>query len=60
MKEAIVSLFRRWSGMSLVLRILIGLVIGSVLGLLCPEAKWVSILGTVFVGALKAIAPVLS
>ncbi len=59
MKKAIISLFRSWSSMSLVLRILIGLVIGSILGLLCPEAQGISILGTVFVGALKAIAPVL-
>ena len=59
MKNAILSLFRLWSGMSLVLRILIGLVIGVAMGLLYPEAKGLSILGAMFVGALKAIAPVL-
>lgn len=45
--------------MSLVLRILIGLIIGAVIGLIFPEATFVAILGKVFVGALKAIAPVL-
>ena len=45
--------------MSLVLRILIGLVIGALLGLFCPQCYAVGILGKVFVSALKAIAPVL-
>lgn len=43
----------------LVLRILIGLVIGVLLGLFVPQAGFVTVLGDVFVGALKAIAPVL-
>ena len=45
--------------MSLVLRILLGLVVGVVLGLCCPQFKVVGVLGKVFVSALKAIAPVL-
>ena len=45
--------------MSLVLRILIGLTIGVLLGLFCPQLTAVSLLGKVFVSALKAIAPVL-
>ncbi len=45
--------------MSLVLRILVGLLIGAVLGLLVPEWTAITILGKVFVSALKAIAPVL-
>lgn len=45
--------------MSLVLRILGGLAIGAVLGLLAPSWSWLGVLGTVFVSALKAIAPVL-
>ena len=53
------SLLKKWSGTSLVLRIVIGLVIGAVLGLLCPQWKGIGILGQVFVSALKAIAPVL-
>lgn len=48
-----------WSNTSLILRILAGLIIGAILGRLCPQATIISILGTVFVGALKAIAPIL-
>ena len=53
------SLLQRWARSSLVLRILIGLIIGAILGLLVPGWTWLGILGTLFVSALKAIAPVL-
>ncbi len=43
----------------LILRIAIGLVIGIVLGLCLPKATFVATLGNIFVGALKAIAPIL-
>ena len=43
----------------LVLRILIGLVIGVTLGLFVKDIAFLAILGEIFVGALKAIAPVL-
>ncbi len=46
-------------GAPLILRIAIGLVIGICLGLLLPEATFVATLGQIFVGALKAIAPIL-
>lgn len=55
MKNAI----KKWNGLSLILRILIGLIIGAILGLTVPQFTVVSILGSVFVGALKAIAPIL-
>ena len=55
----IASLLRKWTEMSLVLRILIGLVIGAILGLTVPQWSGIGILGQVFVSALKAIAPVL-
>ena len=45
--------------MSLVLRILIGLILGTTLGIAVPQWTAISILGTIFVSALKAIAPVL-
>ena len=51
------NLIKKWNSISLILRILIGMIIGVVLGLLVPQFKVVSILGSVFVGALKAIAP---
>lgn len=53
------SLFRKWMEMSLLLRILAGLVIGALLGLLAPGLTWIGILGRIFVSALKAVAPVL-
>ena len=43
----------------LIIRIAVGLVIGIGLGLLLPKASFVTVFGEVFVGALKAIAPVL-
>lgn len=53
------KLFKKWNSLSLILRILIGLILGAVLGIFIPNATAISILGNVFVGALKAIAPVL-
>ena len=52
-------LLKKWTETSLVIRILIGLVIGAVLGLVCPGQTWIGILGKIFVSALKAIAPIL-
>lgn len=52
-------MFKKWSETSLVLRIFLGLVIGAILGIVFPQATVVGILGSVFVGALKAVAPVL-
>ena len=49
----------RYNGISLIVRILIGLIIGAVLALVAPGAGWVGELGSLFVGALKGIAPVL-
>ena len=43
----------------LILRIAIGLVIGICFGLFLPKAAFIAVFGNVFVGALKAIAPVL-
>ena len=43
----------------LILRIAIGLVIGICFGLFLPKATFIAVFGSVFVGALKAIAPVL-
>lgn len=43
----------------LILRIAIGLIIGLTLGILLPQASFISLFGTVFVGALKGIAPIL-
>ena len=58
-QKDISGIFRRWSRTSLVIRILVGLIVGTILGLIVPHWTVVSILGIVFVSALKAIAPVL-
>jgi len=54
------NLINAWKKLSLVKQIIIGLVIGIALALTIPEqAKFVVIFGSLFVGALKALAPVL-
>lgn len=50
---------RAWNKLGLIQRILIGMVIGIVLGLTIPQFSSIGILGNLFVGALKAIAPIL-
>ncbi len=58
------ELVRKYNEVSLVLRIVIGLVIGVVLALIIPSdgnvaATFITLLGTLFVNALKAVAPIL-
>jgi serine/threonine transporter len=54
------NLLSKWNKISLVKRIIVGMIIGIILAIAIPEqAKPVIILGSLFVGALKAIAPML-
>lgn len=53
------SLIHRWNEISLVKRILCGLLLGTVLGLVLPQASIIILFGNLFVGALKAVAPLL-
>ena len=53
------KIVQAWTGISLVQRIVAGLVIGALLGMFVPSEGGIAILGDVFVGALKAIAPLL-
>ena len=53
------DLVRIYNSASLILRIFIGIVLGAVLGMFFPKFSWIGIFGDLFVGALKAIAPVL-
>ena len=53
------AVVKKYNEISLVLRILCGLILGAVLALIIPNIGWISMLGTLFVGSLKAIAPVL-
>ena len=56
---SIKTILKRWTDTSLMLRILVGLVIGAVFGLIVPQWTFLDIPGQVFVSALKGIAPVL-
>lgn len=53
------SIGHAWNSISLIKRIIVGLVIGAVLGVFVPGNEIVSLLGTLFVSALKAVAPIL-
>ena len=53
------QILKKYTHVSLMLRIFIGLIIGAVLGLLVPSWTGIGILGRMFVSALKGIAPVL-
>ncbi|TCN25418.1 serine/threonine transporter SstT [Mesobacillus foraminis] len=54
------NLILKWNQVSLVKRILVGIIVGIILAVTIPDAaKWVTIFGSLFVGALKAVAPVL-
>ena len=53
------ELIRKWNRISLIVRIVIGLVLGTVLGLVMPQLSVIKVLGQLFVGALKALAPLL-
>ncbi|MDD6197302.1 MAG: serine/threonine transporter SstT [[Clostridium] aminophilum] len=59
LKNALCGMVDRYNRVSLIVRIACGLVIGVILALVFPSASWISEFGTIFVGALKAIAPVL-
>ena len=54
------DLLQKWNSLNLVPRIVIGLVIGIILAVTIGDrAGFIAIFGTLFVGALRAIAPVL-
>ena len=53
------ELIRKWNEISLVKRIILGLIVGAILGAVVPALSVIAILGDLFVGALKALAPML-
>ncbi|MBO4365901.1 MAG: serine/threonine transporter SstT, partial [Eggerthellaceae bacterium] len=61
-EENVKRAWETWNSWSLILRIVCGLVVGTVLALATPaigHLSWLAMLGTLFVSALKAIAPLL-
>ncbi|RNL21688.1 serine/threonine transporter SstT [Slackia faecicanis] len=53
------KIWQKWNEISLIKRILVFLVFGAVLGVIAPNLTWLGIFGQLFVGALKAVAPIL-
>ena len=54
------KIFKDWCSIGLVKRVLGGLVIGIIFAYITPNMmSWITIFGDIFVGALKAVAPVL-
>ncbi len=53
------QIVKKYVDTPLILRILIGLIIGAILGLFAPGLSFLSVFGTVFVTALKSVAPIL-
>ena len=53
------NIIRIWTESSLILKIIIGLIIGAILGITVPGWKIIGFPGQLFVNALKSIAPIL-
>lgn len=54
------GLFEKWNSINLVSRIIVGIVIGVILAVTIPETvSGITLLGSLFVSALKAVAPIL-
>ena len=49
----------KYNGVSLIIRIIVGLIAGTALALVVPHMAWIGEFGTLFVSALKAVAPIL-
>jgi len=59
MGEKRVNIVKKYNSISLIWRIICGLIIGVVLGIFFKNLDFITLLGKIFVGALKAVAPVL-
>ena len=49
----------KYNGVSLIIRIIVGLIAGTALAFVVPHMTWIGEFGTLFVSALKAVAPIL-
>ncbi len=57
--DVIKSIWAKWNSVSLILRILVGLIIGAIVALIFPGNDVLAMFGTLFVAALKGVAPIL-
>ena len=53
------NIVKAYNETSLIIRIVIGMILGTILGIAVKDLSVVDLLGTLFVGALKAVAPLL-
>lgn len=53
------QMIKIWNSVSLIAKIAIGIILGAILGIFLPSATGIGLIGTMFVRALKAIAPIL-
>lgn len=53
------DIVKKWTESSLILKILVGVIVGAILGFFGPQWSVIGFVGEIFVSALKAIAPIL-
>ncbi len=53
------KLYKKYNSVNLVLRIVIGIILGVILAIFAPDFKFIKMIGELFIGALKGIAPIL-
>lgn len=53
------DIVKKWTESSLILKIVIGVIVGAILGFFVPQWSVIGFVGEIFVSALKAIAPIL-
>ena len=53
------NLVKKYNNTSVVIKIFIWIILGTIVACVFPKASWLCVLGDLFVGALKAIAPML-
>lgn len=59
-RNIVKQIARAWTSVSLIKRILVGLILGAIIGAVGPAGiEAVTLLGNLFVGALKGVAPIL-
>ncbi len=59
-RNIVKQIARAWTSVSLIKRILVGLILGAIIGAVGPAGiEAITLLGSLFVGALKGVAPIL-
>ena len=53
------DIVKKWTDSSLILKIVVGVIAGAILGFFVPQWSVIGFVGEIFVSALKAIAPIL-